>query len=112
MWRLLVLGATPAFLVVYACSYYGLVKREPVPLAPLQHNMATYKVGGVFSHTLFLPIHCLDRKLRPNFWKPEFPDLPSLTSPFRNLNAFDATTRYFDMLARSFLMEFGLDRGR
>ena len=93
-------------LFFYSSSYYLLVQKEPEPLAPLHHNVDTYRFGGVFSKFFFLPIHCLDRRIRPNYWKPRFPDLPSLADEYVRLSGTDAVVLYISDLKQSFVEEF------
>lgn len=55
---------------LYVSSYLPLVERDVLrgDLISLEHEV-TYRVGGEYAHTLFRPLHVMDRKLRPTYWQ-------------------------------------------
>lgn len=69
-----VVAAVLLLLGLYVCSYLQLVERDVIieDLISLEHSV-TYSVGGEYAHTLFGPLHAIDRKLRPTYWEPSEP---------------------------------------
>lgn len=61
---------------LYVGSYLLVVERVVLmgDLISLEHAV-TYRVGGRHSHTLFGPLHAIDRKVRPTYWQWNEPSL-------------------------------------
>jgi len=49
-----------------------VVVDEPGPDEPFYekriYRSEAYRFGGMFAEILFIPVHCVDRKLRPEVW--------------------------------------------
>lgn len=56
---------------LYVGIYYALV--EPTSILSLSYDDVTflpyYSVGGETAKAVFYPVHCLDRLVRPSYWK-------------------------------------------
>jgi hypothetical protein len=79
------IGIVVLLAALYVGAYYAMVSRGPylVPLTPLDFKGGRlfakagmlfdeepeYSVGGVWSTAFFAPIHAIDRRIRPTFWR-------------------------------------------
>jgi hypothetical protein len=62
--------------VAYAAVYFALVDRDTsrINLNNTAHLDATYGCGGRYAHAFFAPAHCVDRRIRQEYWEPGAPE--------------------------------------
>lgn len=102
-------GQSPATPVsIYVQSYYALVEKEPCPLKPNLYDQVDYRIKSATLSTLYIPTHYLDRLLRPNYWKPEYPDLVNDADFFRGKSLPQKIVTFAHLLKLSFLYDTGL----
>jgi hypothetical protein len=56
--------AVAVLFVGYVVGYYAL----PTPIFQGSMGYPHYRAGGEISSQVFMPIHRLDRRLRPDYW--------------------------------------------
>ena len=65
------IGFVVLLAVLYVGSYYAMVERIEGQLYAQPIAFPVYRFGQNYSESLFRSMHCLDRKLRPEFWHAE-----------------------------------------
>jgi len=65
----IILGMAIALPLTYIGSYYALVQHRAMADPWHGPGEPTYRVGGQIAEIVFLPMHSVDRHVRPGYWE-------------------------------------------